>query len=102
MSRSSTRILLAQHHPIYRLGVRTLLQQERDLEVVGEAVDGEQALALVAALRPNILLLEHALPVINGLRVLQRLSAQKSATRVIMLTAAMDEPDLRSALTSGA
>jgi len=98
MPRSTTRILLAEHHPIYRLGVRALLQSEPNLEVVGEAVDGEQALSLVASLRPDILLLEHVLPGINGLRVLQQLTAQNSATRTIMLTAAMDEPDLRSAL----
>jgi len=102
MPRSTTRILLTEHHPIYRLGVRALLQSEPNLEVVGEAVDGEQALSLVASLRPDILLLEHVLPGINGLRVLQQLTAQNSATRTIMLTAAMDEPDLRSALLSGA
>jgi two-component system nitrate/nitrite response regulator NarL len=99
---SRCRIVLAEHHPIYRLGVRTLLENEADLEIVGEAVDGEQAITMVMGLRPDVLLLEHLLPDISGLEVLRRLAVAKSTTRAIVLTAAMAEPDLRTALLHGA
>jgi two-component system nitrate/nitrite response regulator NarL len=101
-SSSRCRIVLAEHHPIYRLGVRTLLENEADLEIVGEAVDGEQAITMVMGLRPDVLLLEHLLPDISGLEVLRRLAVAKSTTRAIVLTAAMAEPDLRTALLNGA
>jgi two-component system nitrate/nitrite response regulator NarL len=101
-SSSRCRSVLAEHHPIYRLGVRTLLENEADLEIVGEVVNGEQAIAMVMGLRPDVLLLEHLLPDISGLEVLRRLSVAKCTTRAIVLTAAMAEPDLRTALLHGA
>ena len=101
-SRSRCRIVLAEHHPIYRLGVRTLLGHETDLEIVGEATGGEQAIAMVMGLRPDVLLLEHLLPDISGLEVLRRLEVAKCPTKAIVLTAAMEEPDLRTALLHGA
>jgi two-component system nitrate/nitrite response regulator NarL len=101
-SSSRCRIVLAEHHPIYRLGVRTLLEHETDLEIVGEAIDGEQAIAMVLSLRPDVLLLEHLLPDISGLEVLRRLGVAKCPTKAIVLTAAMEEPDLRTALLHGA
>jgi two-component system, NarL family, nitrate/nitrite response regulator NarL len=101
-SSSRCRIVLAEHHPIYRLGVRTLLEHETDLEIVGEAIDGEQAITMVLGLRPDVLLLEHLLPDISGLEVLRRLGVAKCPTKAIVLTAAMEEPDLRTALLHGA
>ena len=81
------RIVIADDHPIFRDGLRRLLEVEPRFEVVGEAGDGQEAVAQVAALRPDILLLDLAMPRANGLQALQDLvdlrfaGAQRAADR---------------------
>jgi DNA-binding NarL/FixJ family response regulator len=98
----SIRITIADDHPIFRLGVRTLLAQHPGLAVVGEAGDSETAVQMVVNLRPDILLIDHNLPRLNGLEVVRRIQSAKTGTRAIMLTAAMPEAEIQHALLRGA
>ena len=101
-STGSIRITIADDHPIFRLGVRTLLSQHDGFAVVGEAGDGEAALAIVVSLRPDILLIDHSPPRFNGLDVVRRVQAARTGTRAIVLTASMAEPEIQHALLHGA
>jgi two-component system, NarL family, nitrate/nitrite response regulator NarL len=95
------RIVLADDHPIFRDGLRRLLEAERGFEVVGDARDGLEALDLVATLQPDILLLDVSMPTIDGLEVLKRLPAE-SSVRTIVLTAGLDDRGIVAALQYGA
>ena len=98
----SIRITIADDHPIFRLGVKTLLSQHDGFAVVGEAGDSETAVEMVTSLRPDILLLDHNLPRLNGLEVVRRVQAARTGTRPIVLTAAMPESEIQHALLHGA
>jgi two-component system, NarL family, nitrate/nitrite response regulator NarL len=98
----SIRITIADDHPIFRLGVRTLLSHQDGFAVVAEAGDSESAVDVVTSLRPDILLIDHNLPRLNGLDVVRRIHAARTGTRAIILTAAMSEPEIQHALLHGA
>ncbi|WP_433352277.1 response regulator [Microtetraspora malaysiensis] len=96
-------ILIADDHPIVRQGLRTFLEIQEDLAVVGEAADGAEAVALTESLRPDILLLDLKMPVLDGLGALTRLgSAGALGTRVIVLTSVSDRADVAPAMRAGA
>jgi two-component system nitrate/nitrite response regulator NarL len=95
------RIVTVDDHPIFRDGLRRLLEAEPDLAVVGEAVDADEAITLARTLSPDIVLLDVAMPKTSGLDVLQAL-AQMPGARVIILTAAIDKADIIKALQLGA
>jgi DNA-binding NarL/FixJ family response regulator len=80
------RVLLADDHAILREGVRALLGYYPDVEVVGEAQDGEQAVSLVAELSPDIVLMDIAMPSMNGIEATRRIHQDYPATRVVILT----------------
>ena len=96
------RIVLADDHQMFRDAVRRLLDAEPDLVVVGEAGDGEEAVALTLQYEPDILLLDVAMPHANGMEVLQQIAAASKVTRIIMVTGAVEEDELRQALRLGA
>src|SRR5215510_10885830 len=85
-------ILIADDHPIFRGGLRALIETEGGFTLAGEAVDGEQAVGLTRKLNPDVLLLDLAMPKLGGLEVLKELGLQPGApTRIIILTAAIDD-----------
>jgi DNA-binding NarL/FixJ family response regulator len=94
------RVLIADDHPVVRQGLRTFLDLQDDITVVGEASDGEQAVALVGELTPDVLLLDLKMPVLDGLGALERLTG--SATRVVVLTSVSDRSDVGPAMRAGA
>jgi DNA-binding NarL/FixJ family response regulator len=97
---ATTRILIADDHPIFRDGLRHLLQSEPSFAVVGEASDGAAAVALVDELKPDVLLLDVAMPKGGGLDALAALAGRP--VRVILLTAAIDSRDVLHAIKLGA
>lgn len=96
------RILIADDHQILRQGLRSLIESEEDLEVVGEAGDGVEALQQVEALHPHVLVLDISMPRMNGIQLLNRLSNLPGAPRVLVLTAHTETTYLRQLLASGA
>jgi DNA-binding NarL/FixJ family response regulator len=98
----SIRIAIADDHPIFRDGLRRLLESEPNLQVVGEAADGRQAIDLVQQTKPDILLLDVAMPNLPGLDTLRELSESQSPVRVIILTASIERPQMLQALQLGA
>ena len=99
-----TRIVIADDHPIFRDGLRRLLETEPDLKVVGEACDGAEAVKLAKQLKPDILLLDLAMPRDPGLEALREMSSasNQNAVRVILLTAAAEKNQIVEALQLGA
>jgi DNA-binding NarL/FixJ family response regulator len=96
------RIVVADGHPLFTLGVKALLARDPDFEIVGDADDGEETLALVERLRPDVLMLDLALGRLSGLEVLRRMAGMHLATRILIVTAAIERADLRIALLRGA
>ena len=97
-----TRILIADDHPIFRDGLRRLLESEREFKVIGEACDGVEAVNMVRQLKPEILLLDLAMPRRPGLEALREMSTESSSVRVILLTAAAEKDQIVEALQLGA
>jgi len=96
------RVLIADDHPIFREGLKMFLGAAPGIEVVGEAADGEQAINMVAELRPDIVLLDVAMPVVPGLVVLQSLAVLNTGIRVLLLTASIERGERLRALQLGA
>jgi two-component system nitrate/nitrite response regulator NarL len=100
--RTPIRILIADDHPIFRDGLKRLLQAEPDFEVIGEAADGEQAVAQSATLAPDILLLDVSMPRVGGFDALRALATAATPVRVIVLTAGVEKGDILTAIELGA
>lgn len=96
------RVVIADDHPIVREGLRTYLGTRDGIEVVGEAADGEQAVARVARLRPDVVLLDLVMPVLGGVAALERILARDPDARVIVLTSFAAEDQMLPALRAGA
>jgi DNA-binding NarL/FixJ family response regulator len=99
---SPIRILIADDHPLFRDGLRRLLQSEPGFEVVGEASDGDELLGLVRKAKPDILLLDLSMPRRDGMAVLRELATAKIPVRTLLLTAAIDQGQIVQALRLGA
>lgn len=83
---ASVTLVIADDHPVFRQGLRQVIQAVPDLEILGEADDGESALALVRSLRPSIAILDVAMPRLDGLAVVRSLVEEKLPVAIILLT----------------
>ena len=92
------RILLVDDHPMMRRGMRQILELEDDLQVVGEAGNGQEALDQIESLQPDLVLLDNNMPQMNGLETLRRLRAMNYAGKVLLFTVSDAEDDIRDAL----
>jgi DNA-binding NarL/FixJ family response regulator len=95
-------VLIADDHPVVRQGLQVLLSVQDDIEVIGEAADGGQALAMAAELDPDVILLDLKLPVRDGVAVLRELRAGGLKARTLVLTSAADPDLVRLAVQAGA
>ena len=102
MDSHPVRIVIADDHPIFRDGLRKLLDEEPDLEVVGEAADGAEAVKLARELKPDILLLDFAMPRHPGLEALRELRDDPFGLRIIVLTASIEKGQIVEAVQLGA
>jgi two-component system response regulator NreC len=96
------RILLADDHNVMRAGLKLLLESHPGFKVVSEASDGNQAVANAAAVKPDVIVLDIAMPNLNGIEAAQRISAQLPQTAIIILSMHSDEGYVLRALKSGA
>jgi DNA-binding NarL/FixJ family response regulator len=96
------RILLAEDHMVVREGFRKLLAAEADFEVVGEAQTGRQAVALARKLRPDVVVMDIAMPLLNGLEATRQIRQAIPGARVLMLSAHNDDAYIEQSLAFGA
>ncbi len=103
MSKSpSIRVLLADDHAVVRKGIRDFLEEDKEIRVVAEANDGEEALALIAREKPDVAVFDIQMPRLNGMDATRRVKSEFPATRVLILTAYDDDPYVFAALQAGA
>lgn len=99
---SNIRVVLADDHPIVRTGIRNLLEKAPDIEVVGEAHNGDEALRFVKELTPDVLLLDMEMPALNGVDVARQLKGAGLPTRILALSAYDDKQYILGLLAAGA
>jgi DNA-binding NarL/FixJ family response regulator len=95
-------VLLAEDHTIVREGFRKMLELEGDFQIVGEAQDGREAVALAKKLRPSVVLMDIAMPRLNGLEATRQLHKALPGTRVLVLSAHSDDAYIEDATEAGA
>lgn len=98
----SIRILLADDHGVVRRGLRNLLEEEADLRVVGETCNGMEAVKLAEELEPDVILMDIAMPLLNGIDATSQITKRLPDAKVIILSMHADEGYLTRSLTSGA
>jgi DNA-binding NarL/FixJ family response regulator len=96
------KVIIADDHLLVRAGIRALLEQHPDLEVVAEASNGREALNLIRKHKPTVVLMDIAMPELNGLEAIRQLSKESSETRSIILSMYSDEEHVWQALQAGA
>ena len=96
------RVVVADDHPMYRKAVVTAIKDRSELEFVGDAVDGREALAAIRADGPDVAVIDVRMPMLDGFGVLNAVIRDELATRVLLLTASVDPAEVYAAIGAGA
>jgi DNA-binding NarL/FixJ family response regulator len=95
-------VIIADDHRLFREGIRLILREEADIQIVGEAANGLQTLSAVEHLKPDVVLLDIAMPEMDGIQVIVPLRQKSPRTKALMLTASVDEAKIFKSLKAGA
>ena len=95
-------VLLAEDHTIVRKGIRSLLDAERDINVVGEAENGREAVEIAEEIHPDIVVMDHSMPVLNGLEAMRQIRQRDDGIKVLILTMHTNEEYVFQFLRAGA
>jgi DNA-binding NarL/FixJ family response regulator len=96
------RIILADDHAVMRRGLRLVIEEHKDFQVVGEASDGREAVALVEELKPDLVVLDISMPNMNGIEAARQISEKQSGVSIVVLSMHSDESYVLRALKAGA
>jgi DNA-binding NarL/FixJ family response regulator len=96
------RVLVADDHALFRQALRAVLSDEEDLELVGEAGDGEEVVAMADDLAPDVILMDVRMPKLAGIEAARQIGVSMPAAKIVMLTVSDDEEDLFEAIKAGA
>lgn len=102
MQLSEIRVLIADDHPIFRHGIRTLLESASDLAVVGEATSGDEAVTLADSLVPDVILMDLQMPGLNGIEATRRICQSCPSRRILVVTMFDDDASVFAAMRAGA
>jgi len=96
------RLVIADDHPVFRYGLRTLLQEEPQFDIVGEATTGQESVEMAATLRPDVILMDLSMPGLNGIEATRRILAATPQTNILVLTMFDDDDSVFAAMRAGA
>lgn len=95
------RVLIADDHPVFRFGMKALISTEKDIEIIGEAADGREAIRLADELKPQVILMDINMPEINGIEATRQITRNHSEIAILIVTM-LDDDSLFSAMRAGA
>jgi DNA-binding NarL/FixJ family response regulator len=95
------KLLIVDDHPVFRRGLREIIEERKTFQIIGEAADGKSALAMLPQIRPDVIVLDIDMPHINGIEVVRLLQREKSPIRIIFLTMYKDEDLYNAAMDAG-
>jgi DNA-binding NarL/FixJ family response regulator len=98
----TTRILIADDHPVFRDGIRKLFDEQEDLEVVGQADDGEEAVSMAIELKPDLVIMDIMMPNVNGIEATKRIKAALPGTAILLVSGYSYDSYVLAALRAGA
>ena len=96
------RVVIADDHAVMRVGIRNILARSNEISVIGEASDGQQAITLIESLKPDVLILDMEMPVMDGVEVARRMQMSASPVRILVLSAYDDRQYILEMLNMGA
>ena len=102
MARSIIRVMIVDDHAIVRKGIRALLSTEHDIQVIGEAGDGADAIAQAQALHPDVILMDLVMPKLDGIEATRQITANQSGARILVLTSFAADDKVFPAIKAGA
>jgi len=99
---NSIRVFIAEDHAIVRKGIRTLLSLEKDIEVIGEAANGREALEQIGTMNPDVILMDLVMPELDGIQAIQQIKIKNPDAKVLVLTSFATDDKIFPAIKSGA
>jgi DNA-binding NarL/FixJ family response regulator len=99
---SKIKVLISDDHPVVRAGLRVLLEAAGDIQVVGEAENGQEAVQRTKKLRPDVVLMDFAMPRLNGVEAARQITSEVSPSKVLMLSIYKDSQQVQQAIEAGA